>query len=43
MRVKKLIPLILLAVGALFLLSSCDQILDALYANNTINVTTIVS
>ena len=43
MRVKKLIPLILLAVGALFLLSSCDQILDALYANNTITVTTTVS
>ena len=43
MRVKKLIPLILLAIGALFLLSSCDQILDALYANNTITVTTTVS
>jgi hypothetical protein len=43
MRVKKLLPLILLAVGALFLLSSCDAILDALYANNTINVTPTVS
>jgi len=39
MRVKKLLPLILLAVGAVFLLSSCDAILDAIYANNTINVT----
>jgi len=38
MRVKKLLPLILLAVGALFLLSSCDAILDAIYANNTIDV-----
>ena len=42
MRVKKLLPLILLAVGALFLLSSCDAILDALYANNTINVAVTV-
>jgi hypothetical protein len=43
MRVKKLLPLILLTVGALFLLSSCDAILNALYANNTINVTLTVS
>lgn len=43
MRVKNVLPLILLAVGALFLLSSCDQILDAIYANNTINVTVNVS
>jgi hypothetical protein len=42
MRVKKLLPLILLAIGALFLLSSCDAILDALYANNTITVTAYV-
>ena len=39
MRAKKLLPLILLAVGALFLLSSCDAILDAIYANNTLDVT----
>ena len=38
MTVKKLLPLILMAVGAVFLLSSCDAILDALYANNTITV-----
>ena len=38
MRVKKLLPLILLAVGALFLLSSCDALLDAIYANNTLDV-----
>jgi len=43
MRVKKLLPLILLAVGAVFLLSSCDAILDAIYANNTVNVTVDVS
>ena len=38
MRVKKLLPLILIAVGALFLLSSCDALLDAIYASNTIDV-----
>lgn len=43
MRAKKLLPLILLAVGALFLLSSCDAILDAIYANNTLDVTVDVS
>ena len=43
MRAKKILPFVLLAFGALFLLSSCDAILDALYANNTINVTAYVS
>jgi hypothetical protein len=43
MRLKKLLPLILLAVGTLFLLSSCDAILNALYANNTIIPTVAVS
>ncbi len=38
MKMRKLLPLILLAVGALFLLSSCDALLDAIYANNTIDV-----
>jgi hypothetical protein len=42
MRAKKILPFVLLAIGALFLLSSCDAILDALYANNTINVTAYV-
>jgi hypothetical protein len=42
MRTRKLVLLVLLAVGATFLLSSCDAILDAIYANNTINVTAYV-
>ncbi len=41
MRTRKLVLLVLLAVGATFLLSSCDALLDAIYANNTINVTVI--
>ncbi|MGA2641114.1 MAG: hypothetical protein ABSG21_09445 [Spirochaetia bacterium] len=38
MKTRKLLPLVLLAVGALFLLSSCDAILDAIFQNNQIKV-----
>lgn len=45
MKIKKLLPLVLLAVGALFLLSSCDALLDAIYPNNnlTVNVAVVQS
>jgi hypothetical protein len=38
MKTRKLLPLILLAVGALFLLSSCDAMLDAIFQNDVINL-----
>jgi hypothetical protein len=41
MRAKTILPFVLLAIGALFLLSSCDAILDALYANNTLTISAI--
>lgn len=43
MKMRKLLPLVLLAIGSIFLLSSCDALLDAIYANNTITVTVLVS
>jgi hypothetical protein len=38
MKIRKILPLVLLAVGSVFLLSSCDAILDAMFSNNTVNV-----
>jgi hypothetical protein len=38
MKMRKLLPLILLAVGSLFLLSGCDAMLDAIFQNDVINL-----
>ena len=43
MKMRKLLPLVLLAVGALFLLSSCDAMLDAIFPSNQIYVDVEVS
>jgi hypothetical protein len=43
MKLRKFLPLTPLSIGVLCLLSGCDAILNALYANNTINVTVDVS
>jgi len=42
MKMRRLLPLVLLAIGAIFLLSSCDALLDAIYANNTITPTVLI-
>ena len=38
MKMRKLLPLAILAVGALFLLSSCDAMLDAIFQKDNIDV-----
>jgi hypothetical protein len=38
MRIRKILPLALLAVGMLFMLTSCDKLLDFIFSSNTINV-----
>jgi hypothetical protein len=38
MKTRKILPLVLLAVGSLFILSGCDAILDAIFASNQIQV-----
>jgi hypothetical protein len=40
MKIRKTLPLVLLAVATLFLLTSCDALLDAIYPapSNTLNV-----
>ena len=38
MKIRKMLPLALLALCAVFLLSSCDAMLDAIFSNNTITV-----
>jgi hypothetical protein len=43
MKTRKILPLILLAVGSLFLLSSCDAMLDAIFQNNQIYVDVEIS
>ena len=43
MRIRKILPLALLAIGTLFALTSCDKLLDAIFASNTINVTVKVA
>jgi hypothetical protein len=37
-KMRKILPLALLAVASVFMLSSCDALLDAIFANDTINV-----
>ena len=36
MKIRKILPLVLLALASVFLLSSCDALLDAIFSNNTI-------
>lgn len=38
MRIRKILPLALLAIGSLFMLTSCDRLLDFIFSSNTINV-----
>jgi len=38
MKIKKLLPLVLLAVAAVLMLSSCDAMLDAIFPTNQIIV-----
>jgi hypothetical protein len=38
MKTRRILPLVLLAVVALFALSSCDQMLDAIFSSNQITV-----
>jgi hypothetical protein len=38
MRIRKILPLALLAVGALFMLTSCDAMLDAIFPANSLTV-----
>lgn len=39
MRIRKILPLALLAIGTTFALTSCDKLLDAIFPTNTIYVT----
>jgi hypothetical protein len=43
MKMRKLLPLVLLAVGALFMLSGCDAMLDAIFQDNQITVDVFVT
>jgi hypothetical protein len=36
MKLKKILPLVLIVAGAMFMLSSCDAMLDAIYPSNQI-------
>ena len=38
MKIRKILPVVILAVGSLFLLSGCDALLDAIFQNNQILV-----
>jgi hypothetical protein len=43
MKMRKLLPVLIIAVGSVFLLSGCDAILDAIFQNNQITVDVSVS
>jgi len=43
MKIKKLLPLILIAMAAVLALSSCDAMLDAIFPTNQISVDVMVS
>jgi len=43
MKIKKLLPLVLLAVAAVLMLSSCDAMLDAIFPTNQMTVDVAVS
>lgn len=38
MKTRKILPLVILALASVFLLSSCDALLDAIFANDTLTV-----
>jgi hypothetical protein len=38
MKIRKILPLVILALASVFLLSSCDALLDAIFANDTLTV-----
>lgn len=38
MKIRRIVLLVLLAAGSVFLLSSCDAMLDAIFSNDTITV-----
>ena len=38
MKIRKILPLVILALASVFLLSSCDALLDAIFSNDTITV-----
>jgi hypothetical protein len=38
MKIRRILPVVILAVGSLFLLSGCDALLDAIFQNNQILV-----
>jgi len=38
MKIRKILPLLLIVIASVFLLSSCQAILDAIFSNNTISV-----
>jgi hypothetical protein len=38
MKMRKLLPVLIIAVGSVFLLSGCDAILDAIFQTDVINV-----
>jgi hypothetical protein len=42
MKIKKLLPLVLLAVTAILMLSSCDAMLDAIFPSDQISVDVMV-
>jgi hypothetical protein len=43
MKIKKLLPLVLLAVTAVLMLSSCDAMLDAIFPSDQISVDVMVN
>ena len=43
MKMRKILPLVILAVGALFVLSGCDAMLDAIFDNSQLFVSVRVS
>jgi len=43
MKIKKLLPLVLLAAAAVLMLSSCDAMLDAIFPSDQISVDVMVS
>jgi hypothetical protein len=43
MKMRKILPIVILAVGSLFLLSGCDALLDAIFAKNQMTIDVRVS
>ena len=36
MKIRKILPVLLVAIASVVMLSSCDAILDVIFANNTV-------